>query len=265
MSARKNAQDQWNSTACGQVSGIQDTLAYFRAVEEARYKEQPWMSTYFNFNQFADKKVLEIGVGQGTDLVQFGRVGAKVYGIDITENHLNLTKKNFELRDLSVELRESDATQLPFGDNFFDCVYSFGVLHHIPEIDQCISEINRVLKPGATFFMALYYKWSAFHLFSKILGQGIRHGDYFRLGYKGLLSTIESGADGKVIKPYVRTYSKREVVKLLKAFLLEDISIHQLHEDHFYPSFMGRLLSSHLTSLENKLGWYVVSKATKIE
>lgn len=141
--------------------------------------------------------------------------------------------------DLCGELYDADATDLPFKDGYFDCVYSFGVLHHIPEIETCVSEIHRVLKPGGMFLFGLYHKWSAFHIFCKLIANGVWCGDLFRLGYGGMLATIESGADGKNIKPYVKLCSIREIRKLLAGFSVSDVSIHRLHADHFYPGCSG--------------------------
>jgi ubiquinone/menaquinone biosynthesis C-methylase UbiE len=179
--ARQQAQLQWNTTACGELSGDKDTLEYFQNVEQERYAVQDWMHDYFNFAGFSGKKVLEIGVGQGTDLVEFATHGATCCGIDITRQHLQLTEKNFLARNLTVELKDSDATDIKYDNSSFDCVYSFGVLHHIPEIERCIAETNRVLKPGGTFYMGLYYRWSAFHLFRMIVFEGILRGGFYRL------------------------------------------------------------------------------------
>ncbi len=111
--------------------------------------------------------------------------------------------------------------------------------------------------------IALYYKWSAFHLLWKILANGIRNGWLFTKGYPGLLATIESGADGVNVKPYVRLFSKNEVQKMMRGFAHEDLSIHQLHEDHFWPPFVGRLLRKRLKHLEPRLGWYVTYQGRK--
>lgn len=258
--ARDSARTLWNSRACGELDGDKQSLEYFRRVDADRFEQQGWAPGYFEFDSFAGKRVLEIGVGQGTDLARFGEGGAVCHGVDITDNHLELTARNFAARGLQVDLRKADATRLPYADDYFDCVYSFGVLHHIPEIETVVSEIERVLKPGGTTRIALYYKWSAFHLFS-ILVRGLLTGRLVRLGYDGLLATIETGADGRAIKPYVRLWSKREVRRLLRHFELEDVSIHQLFLSHFLPTPRHFALSK--APLEGVLGWYVTSIARK--
>lgn len=262
--ARKQAQLQWDTTACGEVSGEKGTLDYFLEVERKRYATQHWMHDYFDFRGFRDRKVLEVGIGQGTDLVQFYAGGARCYGIDITRQHLELTEQNFNARGMSVELKESDATDIQHGDSTFDCVYSFGVLHHIPEIERCIAEAHRVLKPGGTFYLGLYHKWSAFHLFRMLLFEGILRGGLLRRGYAGVMATIEQGADGERIKPLVRTYSKRQLRRLLDRFDIRDISIHQLHARHFcVPDRLAPMFAPLIRMLQPVMGWYVVSTAYK--
>ena len=259
--ARVEAQKQWNTTPCGQVGGNADTLEYFRDVAAARNLQQPWTGSYFDYDRFRGREVLEIGVGHGTDLLRFARGGAVCHGVDITDRHLALTQRNFELHGLKVDLHKSDATRLPFDDESLDCVYSFGVLHHIPEIEAVIAEVRRVLRPGGTLMVAVYYKWSAFHLFSKLIGDGIAKLWLLRKGYAGLLSTIEEGSDGVRIKPYVRLYSKAEIRWLLRGFAVEDVSVHQLVGEHFWR--LKPLFGWAVEPLQKRLGWYVAFKATK--
>jgi 2-polyprenyl-3-methyl-5-hydroxy-6-metoxy-1,4-benzoquinol methylase len=249
INARENAQKQWNTTPCGSVDGNESfTLDYFKRVEKERYTQQYWHKAYFPFTKFGGKKILEIGIGHGTDLAQFGENGSAAYGIDITDRHIELTKKNFELRGLSVEIRKDDATNISYPPNFFDGVYSFGVLHHIPEMNSCIKSINKVLKSEGTLMMGLYYKYSLAHL--KLVLQGLVTGRLFKLGYYGLLATIEMGADGIKIKPYVKLYSKREVRELMieNGFEIEHLNCRQVYFNDFKFLNLFRVF-------ENYLGW----------
>lgn len=259
--ARKNATLQWNTNPCGAVPGSEkNSLAYFLQVEDNRYQIQPWMHDYFQFEKFAGKRVLEIGVGLGTDLTQFGKAGALCHGIDITDKHLLLTAQNFSVRGLNVELKKCDATEISYPDTTFDVVYSFGVIHHIPEAERVFAEIFRVLKPGGTLYVGLYYKYSTYHVIIKLLLDGIVKGDLFRLGYKGLLATIEKGADGKNIKPYVKLYSKRDLRKLLVRFVVINMSTHQLE-----PKVLRLLAFVKILRLEKLFGWFLSCTAIKTE
>jgi ubiquinone/menaquinone biosynthesis C-methylase UbiE len=262
-SARTEAAKQWNARACGELEGTKESREYFSRVEADRYSRQPWQKDYFRFQEFAQKKVLEIGIGQGSDLLQFGRAGAECHGVDITDNHIKLTTMNFELNRIPVDIRKSDATALPFADATFDCVYSFGVIHHIPEAERVLAEVRRVLKPGGMLMLALYYKWSAFHLFSKIFANGILRGWLVTKGYDGVLATIEEGADGRKIKPYVKLYSKKEMSMLVSAFKVRDLSVHQLEAAHFSKIFKWLVPSFLIRKLDHRMGWYVTCKAER--
>jgi ubiquinone/menaquinone biosynthesis C-methylase UbiE len=260
--AREEAVKQWTSHPCGAVAGDEHSLEYFLEVERRRYEEQPWQREHFDFARFSGRRVLEIGVGLGTDLVQFAKAGAACHGVDITDRHLEMTARNFALRGLPVQLRKSDATQIDHPDGFFDVVYSFGVLHHIPDAPRAMREIWRVLKPGGRCLVALYHKGSFFHWYM-VLVRGLLQGRLFRLGYAGLMATVEGGADGVTTKPYVKLYSRGEARALLEGFRVERVSVHQVEIGRFRTRLVGRILAPLLARLEPLLGWYVVCEAIR--
>jgi len=70
---------------------------------------------------------------------------------------------------LKSNLRRIDAESLPFEDNYFDIVYSWGVIHHSEDTEKIIKEILRVLKPGGKFLGMIYHRRSlhAFYLWIK--------------------------------------------------------------------------------------------------
>jgi hypothetical protein len=93
------------------------------------------------------------------------------------------------------------------------------------------------------------------------LVDGILHAKW-SLGYAGLLSTIEVGADGKAIRPYVAVYSRRDLAQALSQFRTVKIEVHHLKREHFWR--LAPLISdSAVRRLESGFGWYVVAKAIK--
>ena len=95
--------------------------------------------------------------------------------------------------------------------------------------------------------------------FGQILRGGRYTGDF---GYDGVLATIESGADGKDIKPYVKLFSRREMRRLLHRFHPVQIDVKHLEASHF-GRFEPHLSERVLRALEPRLGWYVFGKAIK--
>lgn len=165
--------EYWNLHPCGtQFTHLEwGSKKFFDEVERFRYETQPFMNSIIGFDRFAGKKLLEVGCGLGTDLLQFARGGAFVTGIDLTPQSIDLVKRRFQLEGIPVDARVSDAENLPFADNSFDVVYSFGVLHHTPNTQKAIDEVFRVLKPGGKIVIMLYHKnslhvWLGIPLFS---------------------------------------------------------------------------------------------------
>lgn len=264
LTAANNAAiSQWTHRPCGALDGFDEyTLEYFQAVERNRYEEYaPWMRHFVSFDAFAGQKVLEVGVGQGTDLVQFAKGGAEVFGIDITERHLDLAERNFALRGMHAELQRATAAAIPFADDSFDLVYSFGVLHHTDDTVRCISECRRVLKPGGVMLLGLYHTFSVFHAYT-ILVNGVLRGRLHRLGYRGLMSRIESGADGVTIAPLVKTYSRGQLRHILEDFREVRFDVRHLSASDF-GKFKYVLPASLVELAGRHVGWYLFARATK--
>jgi ribosomal protein L1 len=95
-----------------------------------------------------------------------------------------------------------------------------------------------------------------------LLINGLIKGKLKKLGYKGLMATVEKGADGIHIKPLVKTYSARQLKIMLSDF--HEVSINIKHLDKSNFSLFGKLLASALVKLlESKLGGFVIAKAVK--
>ena len=94
------------------------------------------------------KVVLEIGCGNGigATLIKEYFSPLKIYAIDLDQRMIDMAKRNHP--DDSILFELGDASRLRFEDEQFDAVFDFGVIHHIPNWENCISELRRVLKIG---------------------------------------------------------------------------------------------------------------------
>jgi ubiquinone/menaquinone biosynthesis C-methylase UbiE len=153
----------WNGKPCGTLGFVPEDPDpdYFENIRRRRYKLEPFIFELAGFDVSKGKRVLEIGCGVGTDGVEFLKAGADYTGVDASDISVGLAKKNLKSHGYSDSfIRSADAEQLPFPDNHFDFVYSWGVLHHTPDLARAVSEVYRVLKPGGRFCIMLYNRRS---------------------------------------------------------------------------------------------------------
>lgn len=99
------------------------------------------------------KTILEIGCsnGHGASLIKKYFSPKEIIATDLDERLLNLAKKN--IKEASIKFEIADATKLRFKNNTFDAVFDFGVIHHIPDWENCLKELHRVLKPKGLVFI----------------------------------------------------------------------------------------------------------------
>jgi ubiquinone/menaquinone biosynthesis C-methylase UbiE len=102
-----------------------------------------------DFVEFDDKTdFLEIGCGIGevSKYIAKNYIG-NVIATDIDPDQIAIARRNSG-NISNLTFREADAIDLPFDDESFDVVISFGVLHHVDKWQTALFEIKRVLKPG---------------------------------------------------------------------------------------------------------------------
>jgi SAM-dependent methyltransferase len=155
--------DHWNRQPCGTRDiPAQNRLEFFKELERERYAWEPYIADFARFERGRGKRLLEVGVGAGTDFVNWVRTGAQATGIDLTEAGIGLAKERLALEGLSAKLQVGDAEKLPFEEGSFEIVYSYGVLHHSPNTSVAVKEVHRVLEPGGTALVMVYHapSWS---------------------------------------------------------------------------------------------------------
>ncbi|MBM9595801.1 class I SAM-dependent methyltransferase [Roseitranquillus sediminis] len=94
-------------------------------------------------------RVLEVGVGTGLSLPDYGR-HLEVTGIDFSHEMLAGARKKVEAEKLDhvAELRQMDARRLDFPDDHFDTVVAMYLVSVVPEPERVVREMARVCRPG---------------------------------------------------------------------------------------------------------------------
>lgn len=91
-------------------------------------------------------EVLDLGCNVGYGAALLRPHCARVVAVDVNEAALAEARRRYGDRGITFQL--VDGHRLPFDDNSFDVVVSFQVLEHVPDPDQFLNEIRRVLRRG---------------------------------------------------------------------------------------------------------------------
>ncbi len=260
------ARGQWSEDPCGATYAREAELGtreFFDKVERHRYTEYaPWMRSVMGFDSFAGARLLEIGCGMGTDILQFARGGARCTGIDLTPRSIEITRHRFALYDVPGDFMIADGEHLPFADAGFDVVYSNGVLHHTPDTARAIREVHRVLRPGGTAKVMLYHRHSLNYWGEMILHRGLLRGEILR-GYspEEIMSRyVEYSEHGG--RPLVKVYSRREARALFAPFSEISVEVEQMIRQEL-SLFAPLIPESLFCRLRRRLGWNVIITAKK--
>src|SRR5207245_8569452 len=245
---KERARQQWTEDPCGAVYGREHefgTRDFFDAIERHRYCEYgPWMPEVMGFDQVAGARLLEIGCGMGTDLLQFARGGAIVTGVDLTPRSVEITRRHLAVYGERGDFAITDGENLPFANESFDMVYSNGVLHHTPDTAGPVCEIHRVLRAGGQTRVMLYHRRSVNYWIQIILRQGLLHGELLHGATPAEIMSRHVEFNESCGRPLVKVYSRREARNLFSMFREVKVQVEQLTRPDLY--LLGRFMPESL-------------------
>ncbi len=161
-------------------------------------------------------RVLDIGCGEGRHTIRACQESDTVcIGADFGYENLITTKGKLEFHqaidDLSCRgwgLSAMDITALPFEDNSFDVVICSEVLEHIPDDNQAISELVRIVKPGKMLAVSVprtWPEWICWQLSDEYFNANMGH---------------------------VRIYNKKEIIEKIQTRGPQYLGCHYAHSIH---------------------------------
>ena len=265
----------WGTLPCGVQSSREpiNSHAFFNATARHRFQiHTDWDRTFLReavrFHEHTGKLVLEIGCGIGVDGVEWADAGNHYIGLDFNFPSCRITRNRFIDAGQYGTFLNGDAENLPFADDTFDLIYSFGVLHHTPATEGAVREVYRCLRPGGQAIIMLYYKWSAMVLGDVLLGWGLRKGALWRVGSVGQLISQYTEWDSQNetnINPLTRVFSKSQAREMFHQFGNIEMELHYLWPGHFGPlRRLALLLPKPLVrNLHRYLGWNLIIHAVK--
>ena len=121
-------------------------MKYYSVTEASERFKHEWLSRYCS----KGKTLLDFACGNGENGIYGALAGAEVFGIDISPEGIENSKKNAQKMGVGGQCRHEvmDGEKMLFDDNFFDVAVEYGALHHV-DLDAALGELARVLKPDA--------------------------------------------------------------------------------------------------------------------
>lgn len=254
--------DYWNQQSCGTqfASSEKFSRAYFDEIEEFRYKIEPEIFSFAQFTRYNGAKVLEVGVGAGSDFLQWVRAGAHATGIDVTPEGVEHVQNRLAVYGLEAdEVRVADCENLPFADNSFDLVYSWGVIHHTPDTPKAMREIVRVCKPGGRCKVMIYHRPSLLTFFMWVR-YGLLKGKPWMSFKKVLWDHMESIG--------TKAYTRSEAAAMLTGQPVTDINIRPRLTYYDKMKRFNAVFRSAASFLAwvlggDRVGWFLLIEFTK--
>lgn len=181
-------------------------------------------SRYVDFGSVTGTHVLEVGCGSGIAVQLFAEAGAHVTAVDLTPWAVETTRARLDAFGLDGEVLEADGENLPFADESFDLVFSWGVIHHTTDMQKALAELVRVCRPGGTLVLMLYHRRSLFFLSYRALARFLPLAR--RLGFH-----FEGARAGEREGLIARHFTRAEVERMLAAHGLADIRVEPYGQD----------------------------------
>ncbi len=108
------------------------------------------------------RKIIELGAGSGSDIISLIKKGAIGYGLDFSKESLWTMNYWATKKDVDLNIVKATAEKIPFPDNYFDCVYSVGLMEHFVNPLPLFKEQIRVLKPGGFLLIDVPQKFTPY-------------------------------------------------------------------------------------------------------
>ena len=108
-----------------------------------------------NLDLSGSERVLDLACGTGdiTFLTGTRLPAGLAVGLDITQSMLDIAeRKRLKANADNVIFHREDIMQMPFADQTFDCITGGYALRNVPDINEAVLEIKRLLKSGGWFF-----------------------------------------------------------------------------------------------------------------
>jgi 2-polyprenyl-3-methyl-5-hydroxy-6-metoxy-1,4-benzoquinol methylase len=225
-----DVQQYWNARPCNIRHSPKPvgSKEYFDEVEARKYLVEPHIPAFAEFDRWRGKRVLEVGCGIGTDSINFARAGAHLTAVELSGESLRIAGERAEVMGVAdrITFVQANAEELTsaLGDEKYDLVYSFGVVHHTPHPEKALAEIRALTAPGGTLKLMVYHRrsWKVFWIVA-----GLGRGRFWKTD-----ELVAEHSEAQTGCPVTFSYTRRGGRELVESagFVVQDVAV-----DHVFP------------------------------
>jgi SAM-dependent methyltransferase len=149
--------DEMCGTTFARALGITDhSLDSLERFDRAYLEFYPYLLERVSVSQLAGMTVLEVGLGYGTLSQKLAEVAADYTGLDVAAGPVNMVNHRLRMQGLAGRAIQGSVLNAPLPSESLDAVVSIGCFHVTGDVQRCIDETYRLLKPGGIARIMVY-------------------------------------------------------------------------------------------------------------
>jgi len=153
--------DELCGTYLAGTLGITDASpASLKKFDDGFFDFYPYVFDHVPLAELAGRDVLEVGLGYGSLSQKIAESGARYCGLDIAPGPVEMVRHRLRETGLAGGVEQGSILRAPFRDESFDRVISIGCLHVTGDLAGAIEECWRMLRPGGSLTVMVYYAYS---------------------------------------------------------------------------------------------------------
>lgn len=154
----------WNEL-CGSWLAVQlgikeCNIESLKKFDDSYFELYPYLLKYVPVEKMRDAHVLEVGLGYGALGYKIAGAGTHYTGLDISPGPVGMMAHRMQMSGIHGLAIQGSMLACPVENDSQDFVVSIGCFHHTGNVQRCLDETWRVLKPGGEAILMVYNQFS---------------------------------------------------------------------------------------------------------
>jgi ubiquinone/menaquinone biosynthesis C-methylase UbiE len=201
-------------------------------------------------------RVLDVAAGSGNISLPAAMTGADVVSTDLTPELLQRSKVRAAAQGLTLDYREANAHELPFGNGEFDVVMSAIGVQFAPDHQRAANELVRVCRPGGTIGVI---SWTREGFFGRMLATIRPYRPSLSQAVPPAVLWGREGYAAKLLGNRVRVTTERGLLRVERFDRAE--AVHKYFKNHYGPTIEAYANIGHNRVLSAELDAQLVELA----